>query len=364
MLRGQSTHADRQRVPSTDATVKDLSQDELATPTGLFAEPVQHKPCSRDAINVVAAFSSKEVLTSPIFRILVGPSRTPIQIHRDLFHGLSMPLDSMLNNGMMRESLEGQAHLLEEEPDVFLHIAKIVYQIQSIGIESYRKQGPMELSDCTLEERLEDDSPAGRQELVLRKWQNFTRALDMEDTRYGPLQHRGQADSLAVIAKAMCFADKYLMNDIKDFILAGFAFALMHLLCSNKAEDESAEEFTDAVESPEVLLPQDADELQPLWEVLGFIFQDAETSNILRRVRDMSILAVCRYHSEFLAAEGFRIAVQHSPLLALAVMDALAVCYPDNPYCDNCGRDLSRRCSHFDRWSFRSCDNCCLDCTS
>ncbi|KAJ5151619.1 hypothetical protein N7492_009914 [Penicillium capsulatum] len=72
--------------------------------------------------------NSSSFLRSTPFLFIVGENETRVTIHAEVLHRLSAPLAAMVDNGMMREALEGHVVLSDVEEDVFLAFSEFAYQ--------------------------------------------------------------------------------------------------------------------------------------------------------------------------------------------------------------------------------------------
>src|SRR5271170_3492324 len=72
-------------------------------------------------------FVSFRLLASRTFTFLVGPEKQPIDVHIDLIRSLSEPLDKLMNNGSMKESIEKVAVLEEVDVETFAQFAEFCY---------------------------------------------------------------------------------------------------------------------------------------------------------------------------------------------------------------------------------------------
>lgn len=65
---------------------------------------------------------------SSSFDFIMGENKTRLTIHKDVLRRLSAPLAAMMDNGRMKESLEGCAILAHVEEDTFLGFSEFAYQ--------------------------------------------------------------------------------------------------------------------------------------------------------------------------------------------------------------------------------------------
>ncbi|KAJ9219101.1 hypothetical protein DTO271D3_5748 [Paecilomyces variotii] len=69
----------------------------------------------------------KKILRSSHFTFLVGQEQTPLTIHAAIVHNLSEPLYTLINNGLMKESISRVATLDDVETETFIAFCEYAY---------------------------------------------------------------------------------------------------------------------------------------------------------------------------------------------------------------------------------------------
>src|SRR5256885_485733 len=92
-----------------------------------YVHPEMQRTFHSFKISQIDTTISYRLLASRTFAFLVGPDKEPIDIHIRLLQSLSEPLDKLMNNGQMRESIERVAVLEDVDVETFGLFAEFCY---------------------------------------------------------------------------------------------------------------------------------------------------------------------------------------------------------------------------------------------
>lgn len=103
------------------------------------------------------------IIRSAEFHFLVGSERRRLTVHTKVIRNLSPPLFALINNGIIKESIEGCAVLDDVDENTFIGFCEFAYRGAYITPGRYEKHNDKSwesLNDASVKDEIASDDPA------------------------------------------------------------------------------------------------------------------------------------------------------------------------------------------------------------